>query len=93
MKQYYFQYVYYLKKLLSRINLVLLFFLLPINSYSSEVFFVEKGSAVIGDVKKIRVSGFETVADIAGLKIPSNNLKNKNILNEKQKQLEKHKIL
>ena len=65
MKQYYFQYVYYLKKLLSRINLVLLFFLLPINSYSSEVFFVEKGSAVIGDVKKIRVSGFETVADIA----------------------------
>ena len=53
MKQYYFQYVYYLKKLLSRINLVLLFFLLPINSYSSEVFFVEKGSAVIGDVKKI----------------------------------------
>ena len=39
--------------------------MLPINSYSSEVFFVEKGSAVIGDVKKIRVSGFETVADIA----------------------------
>ena len=65
MKQYYFQSVYYSKKLLYRINLFLLFFLLPINSYSTEIFFIDKGSTVIGDVKKIRVSGFETVADIA----------------------------
>ncbi len=34
------------------------------------------------------IEALETVADIAGLKIPSNNLKNKNILNEKQKLLE-----
>ena len=34
------------------------------------------------------IEALETVADIAGLKIPSNNLKNENILNEKQKLLE-----
>ena len=34
------------------------------------------------------IEALETIADIAGLKIPSNNLENENILNEKQKLLE-----
>ena len=64
MKQFYFQFVFFLKKLLIQLSFFLLLFFTCSISYSTEIFYIEKNSMVIGDIRKVRVAESETVADM-----------------------------
>ena len=65
MKQFYFQFAFFLKKLLTHLSFFILIFIFCSISYGAEIFYINKNSMVIGDVKKVRVAESETVADIA----------------------------
>ncbi len=64
MKQFYFQFLFFLKKLPFQLSFFLLLFFTCSISYSTEIFYIEKNSMVIGDIRKVRVSESETVADM-----------------------------
>jgi len=64
MKQFYFQFVFFLKKLLIQLSFFLLLFFTCSISYSTEIFYIENNSMVIGDIRKVRVAESETVADM-----------------------------
>ena len=65
MKQFYFQFAFFLKKLLTHLSIFILIFIFCSISYGAEIFYINKNSMVIGDVKKVRVAESETVAEIA----------------------------
>ncbi len=67
MKLFYFQFAYYSKSFQKLISILLITFLVFSSkfAFSLEIFDIENNSTVVGDLKSIKVSRDETVADLA----------------------------
>ena len=67
MKLFYFQFAYYSKSFQKLISILLITFLVFSSkfAFSLEIFDIENNSTVVGDLKSIKVSKDETVADLA----------------------------